>query len=209
VSFVIASQIALWVALAILGVVCLALARQIGVLHQRIAPAGALALRQPLKLGEAAPEMTLNTLDGSSVHIGGVKSGTPRGGRSQLLLFVAPDCAVCETLLPAVRSAQAAERAWLDIILASDGEPERHLEFVRAKALGKFPYVLSEHLGRTFGVSKLPYAALIDETGKLAATGLVNTREHLESLFVAKERGIGNIQQFLAQRDQKRASSGD
>jgi methylamine dehydrogenase accessory protein MauD len=208
-SFVIASQIALWIALAILGLVCLALARQIGVLHQRIAPAGALALRQPLKLGEAAPELTLNALDGSSVRIGAAPGGVSRGTRSQLLLFVSPDCAICETLLPAVRSAQGAERAWLDIILASDGDPGRHLEFVREKGLGKFPYVLSEQLGRTFGVSKLPYAALIDEAGKLTATGLVNTREHLESLFVAKERGVGNIQQFLAQRDPRRASSGD
>jgi hypothetical protein len=37
----------------------------------------------------------------------------------------------------------------------------------------------------------------------------VNTREHLESLFVAKERGVGNIQQFLGQRDRKRASLGE
>jgi methylamine dehydrogenase accessory protein MauD len=204
VSFVIASQVALWIALAILAVVCMALARQIGVLHQRIAPAGALALRQPLKLGEAAPEMTLTALDGSSVRIGGV-----RGGRSQLVLFVSPDCAVCETLLPAVRSARGAERGWLDIVLASDGEGERHAEFVREKGLGRFSYVLSEQLGRTFGVSKLPYAALIDEAGKLSATGLVNTREHLESLFVAKERGVGNIQEYLAERDQRRVSSGE
>jgi len=47
-SFLIASQIALWVGLLVLGVICIALARQIGVLHQRIAPAGALSLRQPL-----------------------------------------------------------------------------------------------------------------------------------------------------------------
>ena len=53
-SFVIASQIALWAAVArARRIVCIALARQIGVLHQRIAPAGALALRQPLKLGDA------------------------------------------------------------------------------------------------------------------------------------------------------------
>ena len=69
--------------------------------------------------------------------------------------------------------------------------------------------MISEQLGRSYGVAKLPYAVLIDEAGKLSATGLVNTREHLESLFVAKERGVSNIQQFLAQRDQKRASSGD
>src|SRR5579863_8291282 len=203
-SFVIASQVALWAAILVLGVICVALARQIGVLHQRIAPAGALSLRQPLKLGEATPDMSLNGLDGSTVRIGGV-----RGGRSQLVLFISPDCTVCEALLPAVRSAQGAERSWLDIVLASDGEPDKHAEFVREKGLGKFPYVISEHLGRSFGVGKLPYAVLIDESGKLSATGLVNTREHLESLFVAKERGVSNIQQFLAQRDQKRASSGE
>ena len=203
-SFVIASQIALWVGLLVLGVVCMALARQIGVLHQRIAPAGALALPQPLKVGDATPEMTLTALDGSPVKIGGV-----RDGRSQLLLFVAPDCSVCEALLPAVRSAQGAERAWLDIVLASDGEASRHAEFVREKNLGKFPYVLSEPLGRSYGVAKLPYGVLIDEAGRLSATGLVNTREHLESLFIAKERGVASIQQFLGQRDQRRVSSGE
>ncbi len=191
-SFVIASQIALWIAVLGLGVVCMALARQVGVLHQRIAPAGALALRQPLEIGEPVPEMTLSALDGSAVRIGGGRSQ-----RSQLLLFVSPDCAICESLLPAVRSAQGAERSWLDIVLASDGDAVRQAEFVRDKGLSKFPYVLSEHLGRTFGVAKLPYAALIDEAGRLSATGLVNTREHLESLFEAKERGVASIQQFL------------
>jgi methylamine dehydrogenase accessory protein MauD len=204
VSFVIASQIALWAAILVLAVVCIALARQVGVLHQRIAPTGALVLKQPLKLGEAAPEMTLAALDGSGVRIGGV-----RGGRSQLLLFISPDCVVCDALLPAVRSAQGAERAWLDIVLASDGESGQHARFVKDKGLSRFPYVLSEHLGRSFGVSKLPYAVLIDERGKLSATGLINTREHLESLFVAKESGVANIQQFLGSGDPRRASSGE
>src|SRR6266403_720287 len=202
-SFLIASQIALWIGLLVLGVVCMALARQIGVLHQRIAPAGALSLRQPLKVGDSTPEMTLTALDGSTVQIGG------RAGRAQLLLFLSPDCKICEALLPAVRSAQGAERQWLDIVLASDGESDRHAEFVREKHLGKFPYVVSELLGRSYGVAKLPYAVLIDESGKLSSTGLVNTREHLESLFVAKETGVSNIQQFLGQRGPRRASSGE
>jgi methylamine dehydrogenase accessory protein MauD len=203
-SFLIASQITLWIGLLTLGVVCIALARQIGVLHQRIAPAGALSLPQPLKLGDLTPEMQLSALDGSTVKIGGV-----RGGRSQLLLFLAPGCAICESLLPAVRSAQGAERSWLDIVLASDGELAQHEAFVRNKGLTKFPYVLSEHLGRSYGVAKLPYAVLIDEAGKLSSTGLVNTREHLESLFIAKETGVSSIQQFLSQRGPRHASSGD
>jgi methylamine dehydrogenase accessory protein MauD len=203
-SFVIASQVALWIGLLVLGVVCMALARQIGVLHQRIAPAGALSLRQPLKLGDATPEMQLPALDGSLVQIGGA-----RGGRSQMLLFLSPGCTICEALLPAVRSAQTAERQWLDIVLASDGAADDHAQYVRDKGLAKFPYVVSEHLGRSYGVAKLPYAVLIDEAGKLVSTGLVNTREHLESLFVAKETGIKNIQQYLSQRGQRRATSGE
>jgi methylamine dehydrogenase accessory protein MauD len=203
-SFLIASQIVLWVGLLVLAMVCAALARQIGVLHQRIAPAGALSLKQPLKLGDATPQMTLPGLDGVPVQIGGL-----RGGRSQLLLFVSPDCTVCDALLPAVRSAQGAERAWLDIVLASDGEFDQHAAFVERKNLSKFPYVVSEQLGRSYGVAKLPYAVLIDEAGRLASSGLVNTREHLESLFVAKETGVASIQQFLGQVEPRRASSGE
>src|SRR6202030_4433880 len=89
-NFLSASQIALWIGLLVLGVVCMSLARQIGVLHQRIAPAGALSLRQPLKIGDSTPEMSLTALDGSTVQIGGA-----RGGRGQLLLFISPDCKIC------------------------------------------------------------------------------------------------------------------
>jgi methylamine dehydrogenase accessory protein MauD len=204
-SLLIASQIILWLAVLVLGIVCVALARQIGVLHQRIAPAGALSIRQALKVGDAAPQMSLSTLDGVTLQVGGV-----RAGRSQLILFLSPDCAICQSLLPSVRSAQGAERQWLDIVLASDGGSiEKHAAFVRDKGLGNFPYVLSEALGRSLGVAKLPFAVLIDEAGKLAASGLVNSREHLESLFIAKEIGVSSIQEFIAQRDQKRASSGE
>ena len=204
-NFLIASQILSWVGLIVLGIVCIALARQIGLLHQRVAPAGALSIRQPLKIGDPTPQLLLTSLDGAALQIGGV-----RGGRSQLLLFLSPDCTICAALLPSVRSAHGAERHWLDVVLASDGEPlEKHVNFVREKGLGRFPYVVSEQLGRSYGVAKLPYAVLIDQDGKLSATGLVNTREHLESLFIAQESGVSSIQQFLMQRGQKRASSGE
>jgi methylamine dehydrogenase accessory protein MauD len=138
-----------------------------------------------------------------------------RDGRSQLVLFLSPYCAVCEALLPALRSAQGAERGWLEIVLASDGAADRHDAFVREQGLARFPYVVSEQLGRSYGVAKLPYAVLIDAAGKLSATGLVNTREHLESLFIAKETGVSSIQEFLSQRGRRslagspRASSGE
>jgi methylamine dehydrogenase accessory protein MauD len=39
-----------------------------------------------------------------------------------------------------------------------------------------------------YQVGKLPYAVLIDASGVIRAKGLVNTREHVESLFEAMER---------------------
>ena len=191
----IASQVLLWVGLAVMAVLVAALARQVGVLHERIAPAGALTLHQSLKAGDVAPEMRLETLGGGTVTIGG-----KRPGRSQLLFFLSPDCPLCKSMLPVVKSAAGAERGWLDIVLASDGGAPDHQRMIAAEGLGGFDYVLSEALGRSLGVSKLPYAVLIAEDGRIASHGLVNTREHLESLFEAKERGVTSIQEYLARR---------
>jgi len=193
-SMIVVSQVLLWITVAVLGVLVAALARQVGVLHERIAPAGALTLHQGVKVGDSAPEMHVKSLSGSAVVIGGAR------GRSQLVFFLSPDCPVCKTLLPVFKSAAAAERGWLDAILASDGDEAAHRRLMMAEGLAGFPYVLSEDLGRRFGVSKLPYAVLIGEDGRIAALGLVNTREHLESLFEAKERGIASLQDFLAKR---------
>lgn len=189
------SQLALWLAVFILAVLVAALARQVGVLHERIAPAGALALGKQISVGEPGPSMALTAVDGSRITIGGV-----RPSRSQLLFFVSPDCPVCKSLLPVVRSTAAAEADWLDLVFVSDGPPAPHHEMITRHGLAGTPYVLSEQLGRRLSVSKLPYGVLLDENGAIAAFGLVNTREHLESLFEAKEHGVASIQQYLARR---------
>ena len=189
------SQILLWIGFAVLAILIAALARQIGVLHERIAPAGALTLHQTLKPGEQAPNLRLETLGGREVTIGGARSG-----RGQLIFFLSPDCPLCKSMLPVLKSAAKAERRWIDIVLASDGDAAGQSRFVAREELEGFDYVLSEPLGRTLGVSKLPYAILIDENGLIASMGLVNNREHLESLFEAKERGVTSIQEFMASR---------
>jgi methylamine dehydrogenase accessory protein MauD len=190
------SNFLLWIAVIVMGAIIFALVRQIGVLYERVAPAGALLVNSRLQPGAAAPELDVFDLGNRRLHIG----GQSESGRSTLMFFVAPSCPVCKTLLPVIRSAGRAERDWLDVVLCSDGKEADHRAFVEKQDLGEFPYVNSELLGVTFGVAKLPYAVLIDEQGKIASMGIVNSREHLESLFEARERGVASIQEYLGSR---------
>lgn len=95
-----------------------------------------------------------------------------------------------------------AEEKWLDVVLASDGDDKGHAAFVNKYDLDGFPYVVSELVGRSFGVGKLPYAVFIDEEGTISSMGLINSREHLESLFVAKKHGISSIQEYMKKSQQ-------
>lgn len=189
------SQGLLWIAVLSLSAVCIALARQVGVLHERLAPAGALAINQKVKVGDQVPDVPVTGLDGRSYMFGKNKAG-----KSDLLFFLSPDCPVCKTLLPAIRSFEKKESDWLDVTFASDGNAADHEHLVVSEKLDPARYLVSEQLGRTFGVSKLPYAVLIDESGKVASLGLVNSREHLESLVEAKERGVASIQEYMKRR---------
>jgi methylamine dehydrogenase accessory protein MauD len=189
------SNAVLWVVVVALAVVVLALARQVGLLHQRLGPGGALALAGGPKPGEAAPALEVEDWSGRRVAIGG-RDGA---GRSLLLVFVAPSCPVCRSLLPALRSLAKRERG-LRVLLASDGPRAEHEAFVREHALAELGYVLSQPLGLAYRVPRLPWAALVDAEGVLRSQGLVNSREHLESLLEAQALGVASLQEHLAKR---------
>jgi methylamine dehydrogenase accessory protein MauD len=196
------SHIVLFVLVIALTIVVFALARQIGVLHDRIAPTGALMLAKGLSVGQAAPIVTVNDLDGQTRQI-----GAPRDdGKNTLALFLSPTCPVCKVLLPVLKSSQRSEQSWLQIVLASDGDQEAQVEFRKRNGLVSFPYVLSPALGIAYQVNRLPYAVLLDERGIVLARGLINSREHLESLFEAKRLGVASVQDYLEARHQDRAA---
>ena len=192
-SLLVVSNIVLWILVLVMGVVIYALTRQIGVLFERVAPAGALAMNQKLKVGEQAPLLSLPSLHNGMIEIGGVD----KTGKSLLLFFASPDCPVCKSLLPAIKSAAKSEADWLNIIIGSDGKAQDHEAYVQQQGLQSFPYIVSEVLGKTYGVAKLPYAVLINEDGSIASLGIVNSREHLDSLFEAKGHKVASIQDYM------------
>jgi methylamine dehydrogenase accessory protein MauD len=196
------SNIVLWALVIALSLVVLALARQVGVLHDRIAPTGALMLAKGLSVGQAAPIVTVPDLDGQTLQIGAARADN----RSTLVLFISPTCPVCKVLLPVLKASQRSEQAWLHIVLASDGEMPAHVEFRKRNGLAPFPYVLSPALGIAYQINRLPYAVLLDERGIVLARGLINSREHLESLFEARRLGVASVQDYLEARHTGRAA---
>lgn len=191
------SNVLLWIAVVVLAAVVVALTRQIGVLHERVFPVGALLTPGGPTVGEAAPELALTDLAGRAVRVGGVEEA----GRHTLVFFVSPTCPVCKTLLPVVIGLVRTVTLPTRLVLASDGDPAEQRAFVARAGLGEIPYVLSTELGVRYQVGKLPHAVLIDERGVLRAKGLVNTREHVESLFEAARLGVASMQDYLEQHD--------
>jgi methylamine dehydrogenase accessory protein MauD len=190
-TVLIVSQILSWIVILGLGIALLALARQVGVLHVRVAPAGALLTGKGPVVGEPAPVLDAVTLEGAALAIGKPFSA----GRNLLLLFVSPHCPLCKDLIPIAKNFARTEK--LDIIFAGDDEPGEQRAMIARLGMEGLPFVNSSLVGRTFQVDRLPHAVLIGENGIVLSKGLVNSREHLESLVTAHEMGVVSVQDYL------------
>lgn len=193
-QFLIASNVLLWLAFIGVAVVMLGLLRQIGLLHERSSPMGAMITDHGPDIGDAAPTFDLPDHKGAGVRIGGASPTK----RPTLLMFTAPTCPVCDKLFPIIKSIAKAEK--VAVVMISDGQPDEHQRFLEKHDLGDIRYVVSAEVGMAFQVGKIPYGVLLDADGVIRAKGLTNTREHLESLLEADKSGFASIQQFMTAR---------
>ena len=115
-----AAFVAQWVLVVVLCVVVVALARQVGTLHLRLGPRGALeiddegpVLREPL------PPLAAVGADGGTIALGGP-------GERRLVLFSSPSCIVCRDVAPAIPAAARAGRLVPQVV--HDPEAERRLD---------------------------------------------------------------------------------
>lgn len=187
----IVSNALLWVLLLALSFAVMGLVRQIGVLHGRIAPAGALMVDKGVAVNESAPKVTAADRHGRPVNFGYAAE------KSQLLFFLSPTCPICKSLLPAIKSIAKEQADRLDVVFISDGDMEAQQVLIREHKLDDAIYVVGPEVGMTYQIGKLPYAALIDKAGTLRAKGLVNSREHLDSLFEVEHLKSATLQEYL------------
>lgn len=128
-----AAFVAQWVLLVVLCVVVVALARQVGTLHLRLGPRGALEIdTEGPAVGEALPPIPAAAPDGSSLSVGGP-------GPARLVLFSSPTCSVCREVAPSIPAAASSARLVPQIVHDADAE--------RALDLPGTPYLmmLDEH----------------------------------------------------------------
>jgi methylamine dehydrogenase accessory protein MauD len=186
------SQVLSWIVVLLLVVAVLALARQVGVLHMRVAPAGALTTAGGPAVGNAAPAIPAFTLGGKKQTVGGAAPGV----RLRLLMFVSASCPLCKALIPMAKSFARDERTQL--IFVGDDEAQAQHDMIARHGLEDYVFINGPDVGQAFAVGKLPYAVLLDADGVILSKGLVNSREHLESLVIAHEMGVRSVQDYIA-----------
>jgi methylamine dehydrogenase accessory protein MauD len=166
------SYVVLWLLVGSLTLLVIALARQIGTLHLRLGPRGALEIdTEGPPLGEAAEPMELVDADGRPVSVGGP-------GAPQLVLFVSPGCPVCRELLSSV--GPAARAAGLDPIVVADAVGDE-LPSVVADASGA-PVLAAPGVVDRMNLPGTPFALVLDALGVVRSKGTPNTLEQLEGL---------------------------
>ncbi|WP_420383782.1 redoxin family protein [Novosphingobium sp.] len=185
------SSIFAWVVILALVVTILALARQVGVLHIRVAPAGALTTAGGPAVGAKASVLPATTLDGAEVMIGGAAPGSAL----RLLMFVSATCPLCKNLIPMAKSFARDER--VQLIFVGDDDVPTQRAMIERHGLTGYQFINGPEVGQAYEVGKLPFAVLLDADGVILSKGLVNSREHLESLVVAHEMGVRSVQDYI------------
>ncbi|AYJ50609.1 redoxin domain-containing protein [Rhodococcus sp. P1Y] len=172
----------------------LGLAREIGRVQVRLGPLGARMMDTGPKIEQVGP-----TFHGLTDHVGRTVSVAGHRDRPQLLLFTAPGCSTCKSLLPGMK-AMAKGESDIDIVMISDGTPEEHAEFLAGAGIGsEMSYVDGRDVGIAYQVGTTPFGVMLDEHGKIKAKGLCNHMAQVESLLNAMESGTPSLQHLHTQ----------
>ena len=206
------SYVVLWVVVLLQVVLVLALARLVGQLMSRRFPMSGARVIDP------GPDIgaTVESWEGVDLVGDPLSLRFPRE-RALLLLYLAPHCTACARLLPSARRffkeiSPAADAVW---VMTQGVTPAALRAYAREKGLESFPGVSEEALPPSWRVGGAPFGLWVGADGKVKAKGMVDRREHLESLRHAVEIGHPSVQSYvtaLAEEEETRrqqAASGE
>lgn len=174
----VASYVALWILVVALAVLVVLMYRHFGMMSM-----GTLegVQRDGLPVGTQAPTIGGITADGTD------KAWEPKTGRPQLLLFAAPDCEPCATVMPIVNKmakSPAGQNVDFSAIV-----PGPKAEVVRMTHLYNPPFLTMAEDGsgafNRFRVRVTPFGFIIGADGRVLAKGLCGDASRLKDLFNA------------------------
>jgi methylamine dehydrogenase accessory protein MauD len=178
--WLIISVVLQFVLIGVLAVVVLSLARQIGILHERTAPA-ALVKNAPAALqpGAQLEPLTLTNLAGESLIL-----NADMPPRSSALLFVSADCPICRSVLPAFARALDEHAAAFRGYWVGDGlDGGRFADYAAEHGIDEQRAVLSQELGLRLGIRELPALVLLDADNRLLLREVLTGPKQLTSIL--------------------------
>jgi methylamine dehydrogenase accessory protein MauD len=180
-AFLLFAIVVLWCMTVATAFLLLGVLRAQGLLSWRLAQLEATTPtrigRSGLKPGTKAPDFALPSVAGGEVALGDL------AGRKVLLVFVQTGCGPCHDIAPELNRL-AARHDEPQVLVVNNAQQEQAREYAR-EVNAQFPVLVQDKwsISKRYEVFATPFAFLIDETGIVAAKGIVSSKEHLGYLF--------------------------
>jgi thiol-disulfide isomerase/thioredoxin len=159
-----AAVVLLAVTVAVEGLLLVAVMRQVGNLLIMVQPG------EPRHIAGGPNE-------GAELHFAGFRY------RPTVVLFVAPNCAPCEELTPALETFRANNMDVELVAIVANGSDEERAE--HAARLGAFARADAPDMYHEWNIPGTPYGVAIDSDARARYSGVVNTLDQLEALAIA------------------------
>jgi methylamine dehydrogenase accessory protein MauD len=169
------SYAVLWLAVVVLGVLVVALAREVGALHLRLGPRGALEIdTEGPEIGAVVPTIAGTDLDGRPVPVGGA-------GANRVYLFASHTCGVCRNVVPAMPSLL---RRGIGGAILAEAQPGDLVGWSNLDV----GVISAPEAFVAYSVPGTPFAVVLDERGAVLAKGTPNDPSQLEGLLETARR---------------------
>jgi methylamine dehydrogenase accessory protein MauD len=183
-SWFLISYVVLWALVICSFVLWMALLRQVGLLHARWGPRGALAIEEGPELGSTVPRMVFSALSGGDLE-------WSASGALTLAVLVHPECEECEDLGPALGTLMRdpPENVRTIVLVTDSGESVR--DFTDRHGLDPSKVAAAPAALQLLGIDNTPMALVLDPEQRVLGKGIANSLEQLEVLVVSAREEAG------------------
>jgi methylamine dehydrogenase accessory protein MauD len=172
-SWFLISYVVLWGLVVCSFVLWIALLRQVGLLHARWGPRGALATEEGPELGSTLPRFVYPTLSGGELEWSAPDVLT-------LAVLVHPECEECEDLGPAVRTLMRDPPENVRVVALVTDSSEGAWEFARRHELDPSSVAAAPDALQLLRIENTPMALVLDPEARVLGKGIANSLEQLE-----------------------------